>query len=151
MPVSPARQMTKALKSELVPALNAAGFSGTFPRFRRVSGAEIQFLSVQYDKPGTALILEFGSHPSGPKLTSWGEVVPEEKLILEYISFESRARLLARVNRVSLTDDWFQFGEFGEDVAAYRELAASLAAMLPQVEAWLATQQAGPNVLTHEH
>ena len=138
--------MSKALKSELVPVLKNAGFSGTFPRFRRKSGAVLHFLSVQYNTAATAFFLEFGSHPSGPVVTSWGELVPEEKLILEHIMFESRARLQARTNGGSLVEDWFEFGDFGQDVDAYLKLAASVAAMLPQVETWLATQHAGPNV-----
>jgi len=138
--------MSKALKSALVPALNTAGFAGTFPRFRRNSDVDVQFLSVQYDTAGTAFFLEFGSLPSGPKLTSWGEVVAEHQLTLEHIPFDTRARLQARPDRGSVVDDWFQFGHFGEDVASYTVLAASVAAMLPQVEDWLATQQLGPNV-----
>jgi hypothetical protein len=146
MPTTPARRMSKALKSELVPALNTAGFFGAFPRFRRNSDAAVQFLSVQYDKAGTAFFLEFGSHPLGSKITTWGEVVPEIELILEHVPFDSRARLQARSSRGSVVEDWFQFGHFGDEAASYTKLAASTVAMLPQVENWLATQQAGPNV-----
>ena len=146
MPTTPTRHMTQALKRELVPVLRAAGFPGTFPRFRRDRGQSIEFLSVQYDKAGTAFILEFGSHPPGPKATSWGELVPEDRLLLEHVPLDSRARLQARPGRMSLWDDWFQFGKFGQEAAAYSRLAASVAGMLPQVEAWLATRQSGPNV-----
>jgi len=146
MPTTPARRMSKALKSELVPALNAAGFVGSFPRFRRHADVAVQFLSVQYDTAGTAFFLEFGSHPPGPKITSWGEVVPEEKLMLEHVPFDSRARLQVRSSSGSGVEDWFQFGHFGENPAPYTLLAASAAAMLAQAEDWLATQQVGPNV-----
>jgi len=138
--------MSKALKSALVPALKAAGFVGAFPRFRRSSGEQIQFVSVQYHWAQTAFFLEFGSHPAGPKLTSWGELVPEDKLILEHVQVDYRARLQAQVGRGSVLEDWFQFGSFGQDFAAYTELATGIAALFPQIEAWFSTQQQGPNV-----
>jgi hypothetical protein len=146
MPTSPAQRMSKALKSKFVPVLEAAGFSGTFPRFRRNSEAAIQFLSIQYDKAGSALFLEFGNHPPGEKNTSWGEIVPECELILEHIPFDSRARLQARSGAGSTERDWFHFGDFGENTASYSNLAESIATMFSQVESWLSTQQIGPNV-----
>lgn len=146
MPSTPAHRMSKALKSELVPALNAAGFFGTFPRFRRNSNAALQFVSAQYDKGGTAFFLEFGNHPLGSGVTSGSEVASASELILEHVPFELRARLQARPGSMSLAEDWFQFGHFGDDAAAYTRLAATAAAMLPQVEIWLSTRQAGPNV-----
>ena len=146
MPTTPARRMSEALKSKFVPVLKAAGFSGTFPRFRRNSETSIQFLSIQYDKAGTALFLEFGNHPPGDKNTSWGEIVPEGKLVLEHIPFDSRARLQAQTGRGSIEKDWFHFGDFKEDAASYNKLAESIAIMFSQVESWLSTQQFGPNV-----
>lgn len=96
---------------------------------------------------GTAFLLEVGHHPRGEKLTAWGEVVPEEKLMLEHVLFIERARLQARKNGPnSMEEDWFLFGAFGADLAEYTALASSAAGMLPQIEEWFAHQTAGPNV-----
>ncbi|WP_113957315.1 DUF4304 domain-containing protein [Roseimicrobium gellanilyticum] len=147
MPTTPAKLMNKAIKAELVPALNAAGFIGKYPRLQKFSGDYIYFLSINQNKPGTAFFLEFGIHPRGEKLTSWGEVVPEEKLMLEHVLFPERARLQARKNgHSSVEEDWFSFQAFGSDLALYSGLASSVAGMLPQMEDWFAHQTAGPNV-----
>lgn len=147
MTASPVKLMNKAIKAELVPALNAAGFIGKYPRLQRFSGDYIHFLSVNQNKPGTAFFLEFGIHPRGEKLTSWGEVVPEEKLILEHVLFTERARLQVRKNgRSSMEEDWFSFEAFGSDLVLYSGLALSVAGMLPQMEEWFANQTEGPNV-----
>jgi hypothetical protein len=96
---------------------------------------------------GTAFHLEFGVHPRGEKLTSWGEVFPEEKLILEHVLFPERARLQARRNGYnSMEEDWFSFGAYGSEMAPYAALASTVAGMLPQIEDWFAHRTAGPNV-----
>ncbi|QIF03327.1 DUF4304 domain-containing protein [Roseimicrobium sp. ORNL1] len=147
MVASPAKLMNKAIKAELIPALSAAGFAGKHPRFQRFSGGRIHFLSINQNKMGTAFFLEFGHHPRGEKLTAWGEVVPEEKLMLEHVLFTERARLQARKNGYnSMEEDWFSFGAFGPDLAEYSALASSVAGMLPQIEDWFAHQTEGPNV-----
>lgn len=137
--------MSKALKTQLVPRLQAVGFSGRFPDFRRHSES-LHFVSIRYDKAGTAFFLEFGSHPRGDTLTAWGELVPEDKLILEHVPFDSRARLQKHASRTSMPADWFTFDDFGENDELYEALAASVAEMLPQLEAWFAAGASGPNV-----
>jgi hypothetical protein len=142
---TPAKRMSAALKLELVPALKARGFVGQFPRFRRDRPGTVQFLAIFYDKDATRFFLEFGSHERGDKTTSWGEVVPECKLVLEHVRFDHRARLQARCEGGSLAADWFAFGAFLED-SEFRSLAASVSKLLPQVEAWLESGIVSPNV-----
>lgn len=146
-PVTPssAQHMSAALKVELVPALKAGGFDGTFPRYRRVRPAAIELLAIFYDKAATCFFLEFGAHERGDKHASWGEVVPESKLSLEHVGFQRRARLRARCSGGSLANDWFAFGAFSEE-SQFRELAASVANLLPQVEQWLERGTVGTNV-----
>ena len=142
---TPAKRMSAALKLEPVPVLKATGFAGTFPRYRRERPIAVQFLAVFYDKAATHFFLEFGVHDRGDKLTSWGEVVPGSKLHLEHARFDQRARLQARCGGGSMAADWFAFGSFSED-AQFRDLARSVAKLLPQIEDWLSCGAVGPNV-----
>lgn len=142
---SAAKRMNRALKRALVPALAAAGFAGRYPRYRRVEAARIAFVAVFHDKAGTRFFLEFGTHERGDKRTSWGDVVTEDALLLEHVPFDRRARLQARTGRGSVDADWFAYGSFDDD-AAFDALAQAVAAMLPQVERWLADGTTGPNV-----
>jgi len=143
---SPARRMSIALKRQLVPALKELGFSGTFPRYRRETPNAIELLAVWYDKAATAFFLEFGTHARGDKQTSWGELVPEAKLLLEHVPFNKRIRLQARCSGGSMPRDWFQFGAFGDDEADYNTLAQRVTSHLPQVEAWFRSAEIGPNL-----
>jgi Domain of unknown function (DUF4304) len=140
-----AKRMTAALKLELVPMLKAQGFAGMFPRYRRNRPAAVQFLAIFYDKTATHFFLEFGSHERGNKQTSWGEVVPESKLTLEHVRFDHRARLQARGGGGSVAADWFAFGSLSES-EQFRDLAASVARLLPQIEAWSEVGAVGPNI-----
>lgn len=143
---SPAKRMTAALKRRLIPALTATGFDGRFPRYRRVRGDVIHLLMIAYDKAAESFFLEFGAHPRGDKHTTWGEIVPEDKLLLEHVLFQQRARLQERCDGGSLPDQWFRFAECGEDDDAYDRLAAQVAGMLPQMEAWFMGGGGGLNV-----
>jgi hypothetical protein len=139
--------MTAALKQHWLPALEADGFTGRFPRYQRLRGdAAIDFVMVAYDKPATALFLEFGSRPRGALRTSWGEFVPEERLLLEHVPFTRRARLQARCDGGSTSDQWFAFGGFGDDAASYDALALRLRECWSQVTAWLEGGAVGANV-----
>ncbi|MBL8484203.1 MAG: hypothetical protein JNJ60_18545 [Rhodocyclaceae bacterium] len=142
---TPSQRMSAALKTELIPALKAMGFAGTFPRYRRERPASIQLLAIFYDKAGICFFLEFGAHERGDKLTSWGEVVPESKLLLEHVRYDQRARLQARCGGGSVAADWFAFEACTED-AQFRALAAEVAQRLPQVELWFESGNAGTNI-----
>jgi hypothetical protein len=131
-----------------MPALEAAGFDGRFPRYRRVADDSIQLLAVFYGPANTAFFLEFGSHPRGNLQTSWGEIVEEDKLLLEHVPFPKRARLQERADGGSVAEQWFQIAAFGEDTARYDRLATRVAALFAQVETWLRCGQGGPNIST---
>lgn len=138
--------MSSALKSVLVPAIESVGFSGRFPRFRRNASDSVHFLAVFYDKEYRSCFLEFGSHPSGAKETSWGEIVPEEKLLIEHVPFTERARLQEQSGGGSITHQWFQFANFEGNAASYLSLAERIASLFPQVDAWLSSGIVGPNI-----
>ena len=146
MSKSPSQQMSAALKAVLVPVLTESGFDGRFPRYRRDRAEVLHFIGVQYDKAGTSFFLEAGWHPPGDKMTNWGELVPQHELRLEHAPLENRVRLQQVGGPSSLPSDWFSYAGRGDDAAGYRAVAATVAGMLPQVEAWLARGEVGPNL-----
>lgn len=146
MSKSPSQQMSAALKAVLVPVLNESGFDGRFPRYRRDRAEVLHFISMQYDKAGTSFFLEAAWQPPGDKMTSWGELVPQRDLLLEHAPLENRARLQQVGGLSSQPSDWFSYAGRGDDAAGYRAVAAMVAGLLPQVEAWLARGEVGPNL-----
>lgn len=140
--------MRKALRRHLIPALAAAGFVGRSPRFMRLREDSQDLLSIQYWKYGGSFILEFGRRPRGPLATTWGPIIPEEKLDVAYLPVQDRARLQARNTPPEDTFAGFRFAGFGDDRDQYERLALRVTSCLPQVEAWLSRRELGPDLVT---
>ncbi|MEN9868171.1 MAG: hypothetical protein RL748_3761, partial [Pseudomonadota bacterium] len=85
--------MRNALKRFLLPEIADFGFVGKPVAFHRVRDNYHDLLSIQYWKYGGKFILEFARRERGPFVTSWGPVIPEEKLEIGYIDVLQRARL----------------------------------------------------------
>jgi hypothetical protein len=140
--------MRKALKKVLLPELNRIGFTGTSSNFQRRSAENLDLLSIEYWKYGGQFILEFARSKRGALNTSWGEVVQEEKIGVAHISPLQRARLQRTLEASEDLFRGFKFSGFGEDLAKYIALAHEVAALLPQVNAWLESGAAGENIHT---
>ena len=138
--------MRKALKRELLPQLKLHGFVGATSSFQRKSDNTLDLLSIQYWKYGGQFILEFARRERGELQTSWGEVVPEEKLDVAHVRPTRRARLQRNDEVFEELFRGFKFEGFGEDQAKYDALAKQVASLLPQVNAWLETGVSGENV-----
>lgn len=138
------RRVRAVLKRILVPELEAFGFEGQFPEFKRAVGERLQLLSVQFDKHGGGFFLEFANHPPGDLTTSWGEVVTEADITLAHTPIERRARLQRHGHQNSLSEDWFRYED--PSLPEVEDLVRSVCALLPQVEAWLQGQRIGPNI-----
>ena len=138
--------MRRAFKRHLIPRLSSLGFAGKSSNFQRLTATAQDLLSIQYWKYGGSFILEFGRRQRGPLLTAWGEIVPEDALDVAYLPVSDRARLQERSEVSPELFGGFRFEGFGEDVHKYDALAIRVAAMLPQVDAWLARREVGPDV-----
>lgn len=126
--------MRKALRKHFLPEMLRLGFVGTRSSFQRLGSDFLDLLSIQYWKYGGEFILEFARRERGDLITSWGELVPESKLEVAYVNPLNRARLVRATNTSNFGG--FQFGTFGNDVAAYDVLAARVAALLVQADNW---------------
>lgn len=138
--------MRRAFKRLLLPALQDLGFHGRGSTFQRALPQSLDLLSIQYWKYGGEFLLECARRERGPLHTSWGEVVPEEKLDVAYVDPRQRARLEQRGPTAGPGFQGFCFAGFGEDVARYEGLAAQVVALLPEVDAWLAHGRAGTHL-----
>lgn len=138
--------MRKALRRHLIPALARFGFVGKSSKFQRLLPEWQDLLAIQYYKYGGSFILEFGRRERGPLHTSWGELVPEEKLDVVYIFPSDRGRLQETEADARDVFAGFSFEGFGEDFSKYEALAIRVASLLPQVDAWLAQRVKGPNI-----
>ena len=138
--------MQKALKRFWLPEINRLGFTGKSPDFQRL-GADFQdLLSLQYWKYGGEFILEFARRERGSFTTSWGPVIPEEKLEIAYINTLFRARLEQRGSTTGQHLQGFDFSLFGEDVAEYEALAKEVASLLHEVDDWLSLGRVGEHI-----
>lgn len=138
--------MRKALKRHLVPALASLGFTGKSSKFQRLLPDRQDLLAIQYHKYGGSFILEFGRRERGPLHTSWGPVIPEEKLEVIYLPPTLRARLQETEAVAQDAFAGFTFQGYGEETSKYEALAKRVASLLPQVDAWLSTGTKGENI-----
>lgn len=127
--------MSAALRSELGPALGKLGFEGRFPHFWRKSDDIVQIVSVQFHSSGREFLLEFGS-----TLPSIGAEHNAPEQILAEVALQSRARLQTESGL------WFRFARFGDESPPYARLARNVVQLLPQIDNWLHTGEAGPNI-----
>lgn len=144
----PDQFMKDALKRIFVPHLITLGYSGKYPHFRKKHDGLLHLASVQFWKYGGSFIVEVAKHPAGPKQTSWGELVPEEKIDVAYAPPTERARLQRNGNN-GTESGWFRFSQFESDKAKYDALAKEVSSLFAQAEHWLASAEAGPSIHTH--
>ena len=129
--------MRKSLKRHLIPELARIGFSGGALHFQRLEPETQDLLSLQYWKYGGEFILEFARRPRGPFATSWGPIVPENKLDVAYINPLDRARLQQAGKSAGQHMRGFTYEIFGDDIAQYECLAKQVASLVPHIDDWL--------------
>ncbi|MEO0425120.1 MAG: DUF4304 domain-containing protein [Pseudomonadota bacterium] len=140
------RKVRAALKKLLEPHLEAEGFSGRYPHFRRREGERLHLLSVVHDKWGGGFVLEFADHAPGPLTTPWGAVVEEADLDVAYASSDQRARLVSTESARGMAEDFYRYEHIREDRAACEALVSEVVQRFPQVNEWLRTGGCGPHI-----
>ncbi|WP_313253980.1 DUF4304 domain-containing protein [Stenotrophomonas sp.] len=138
---TPGQLMAISIKKVLLPALRQLGFGGSgVTHFVRASDDHRDFLSIQYWTYGGSFILEFSRVP-----TDW--VDPESGEVPKRV-FETDPLLRRRLIDTEQHKDFrgFSFKAFGSEQSRYDQLAASVVALLPQIEAWLEDGIQGPNI-----
>ncbi|WP_293715654.1 hypothetical protein, partial [Stenotrophomonas sp. UBA7606] len=138
---TPGQLMASSIKKILLPALRQRGFGGNgVANFVRSSDAYRDFLSIQYWTYGGSFILEFSRIPA-----NW--VDPDSGEVPKRV-FETDPLLRKRLIDTEQHRDFrgFSFKAFGSEQSRYDQLAASVVALLPQVEAWLESGTQGPNI-----
>ena len=133
--------MAIAIKSVLLPEIRRLGFGGSgVANFVRSSEAHRDFLSIQYWTYGGSFILEFCRVP-----VTW--VDPDSSEVPKRV-FETDPLLRRRLIDTEQHKDFrgFSFKAFGSEQGRYDQLADSVVALLPQVEAWLDSGIEGPNI-----
>ena len=133
--------MAISIKKVLLPEMRRLGFlGGGVANFVRSNGDHRDFLSIQYWTYGGSFILEFSRVP-----TTW--VDPDSGEVPKRV-FETDPLLRKRLIDTEQHKDFrgFSFKAFGSEQSRYDQLAASVVALLPQVEAWLESEIKGPNI-----
>ncbi len=123
------------------------GFRIRYPHFQRTRNGELELVSLHHDKWGGGFCLEFAKHAAGDLETSWGELVPEDKIDVAYTNPATRARLLARLKHSDGREHFFRYEDIADDRARLDDLVSELVSLLPQIIEWFETGKAGPNVL----
>lgn len=139
--------METALKAKLVPALRGAGFTGSYPKWRRVVGDRLDFVDIQYSTSGGRFYVNLGQAPAIGFVESeddWLASIPLEKLDASYCA--DRTRVLPETSWWKGRRDW----EYGprysypdpvpvRPAAWYEELADTVAERFGDAgEAWFA-------------
>jgi len=138
---NPGQMMAISIKKILLPEVRRLGFvGGGVVNFVRSSGDHRDFLSIQYWTYGGSFILEFSRVPA-----TW--VDPDSGEVPKRV-FETDPLLRKRLIDTEQHKDFrgFSFKAFGSEQGRYDQLAASVVALLPQVEAWLERGIKGSNI-----
>ncbi len=133
--------MAISIKKVLLPEMRRPGFvGGGVANFVRSRGDHRDFLSIQYWTYGGSFILKFSRVPA-----TW--VDPDSGEVPKRV-FETDPLLRKRLIDTEQHKDFrgFSFKAFGSEQSRYDQLAASVVALLPQVEAWLESGIVGPNI-----
>jgi hypothetical protein len=120
--------MIATLKRIVVPKLRQAGFSGSFPHFRRNRDSVIDLLTFQFSRWGGSFVVEVASCPSAGVTMRWGEVVSPNKVNAHHINY----RLRLGANPPKIADHWFDFESATYGDRIYEMAAESVVAHLPQ-------------------
>lgn len=123
-----------------------AGFTVRYPHFQRKRDGRLELVNLEHDKWGGGFFLEFATCDAGALHTSWGEIVPEEKIEVAHTDPLGRARLLAATNTDGSRADYFRFESFADDRAKCDDLVKHVVSLLPQLLAWFEHGTVGPNV-----
>jgi hypothetical protein len=126
--------MDRELKSSVVPRLREAGFSGSFPHFRRSRAEVIDLLTFQFDRNGGGFVVELARSSKDGLTTHWGKHIPGNKVSAWDFHPSARHRIQPRMG--SGTDCWFRF-DHGQVAAAAEEFLKNL----PFAEQWLREAQ----------
>jgi hypothetical protein len=106
MKTDPRSEMEAALKRIVVPELRRAGFTGSFPHFRRVRQA-VDLLTFQFDRHGGGFVIEVATGEPGGFTTHWGKHIPANKLTAWDLHPDQRKRLKQASG--GGTDSWFRY------------------------------------------
>lgn len=141
------KAMDTALKAKLLPALRAVGFSGSYPKLRRVANDRIDFLDVQYSTSGGRFYVNLGQAPAIGFVEAkddWLASISTDKLDTSYCA--DRTRVLPEAKWWKGRRDW----EYGprysypdpvpvRDAIFYEDIAGTVAErFLEAGEAWFA-------------
>ena len=112
------QQMKRALRSVMTPVLRRAGFTGTCPRYRRLSPKPYDLLMFDFNRYADFFSIQIGQ--CAPD--DYGSV-PREKIDPEFLSVEQRARI--QPGQGLLPTDFFQYGD-AKTPDDYRQIALSV-------------------------
>lgn len=144
--VTPHRQaIDAALKAKLLPALRAAGFTGTYPKLRRTVGDRLDLMDIQHSSSGGRFYVNLGQAPAeGFTRDEWLSTIPLEKLETGHC-YQDRSRLDPKSTWWKRKHGW-DYGPRSYDgpvpvreVGFYEEIASTVADRFADVgEAWFA-------------
>jgi hypothetical protein len=98
-------KVIEAFHRHIVPLLEARGFSGRFPDFRRIAPDSVHLLSIHFARDRPAYAAEISCAPR-TGLPVAGNLVPAEELTAWHVAVSARFRI-----GPDSPDQWFSFEE----------------------------------------
>jgi len=142
--VSKSSHIRASISAILEPALLAAGYTLDYPNYRRQNGDTVHLLEIQYWKHGGGFLIEMASQ-TGPFKDWSGAELSHEELTTSHTDPMGRARL-GPEKKVGRMRGFFRFDTIQDDPEATDSLMRTVTGMLPQIEAWFASGDFGPNI-----
>ena len=108
--------MKTELKRVVQPHLRAAGFSGSFPHYRKIGFEMIDLLSFQFDRNSGGFVIEIARCRPDGIVTAWGAHVAPAKTSASNVHPNFRKRIQPKTG--GGTDSWFRFDNGDPSVVA---------------------------------
>lgn len=96
------------LKDYVIPQLRLLDFRGSFPHFRRITGAKVNLLTFQFDLHGGGFVIEIANCIVDKTTLMWEDRIPVKRLTAHDLYTRKRIQSNMKTNS-SLTEDWFRY------------------------------------------
>ena len=153
------RLVRKAIRNILEPELEALGFTGKYPEFRRDWQDETHFIEIFTRKYGGGFAYTGAWRKRRDYVQAPTYRLPPEDVRLIHTDFDDRATVV-RIKPMGVVETgrmaWRSVGDFDytyivEDEDACRDLVEEAAQLLPALDHWLKTREPGLGIDTRGH
>ncbi|AKM10447.1 hypothetical protein [Croceicoccus naphthovorans] len=152
------RLVRKAMRELLEPEIARLGFVGKYPDWRRETPAEYHYLQFYTRKYGGGFSFSGAWAEKGRFTDPNGKVFDTADWTIAHTDFDQRASAVRMIDvckpdrtMARESTGYFEYAHIADDADACRSLVLEARAVLPQMDRWLHTREAGEAISSKDH